>query len=97
VHGDTGASASLLEQPEGAVGVNDIWTIPGEESQVQDWLQAERGLAGFPTYHHLQIQEFLQAASEGRDPAVTGVAAYHSLALVMAIYDSARTGKPVSL
>jgi predicted dehydrogenase len=96
VHGDNGVSASLLEQPEGAVGVNDIWTIPGEESQALDWQQAERGLSGFPTYHHLQIQEFLQAASEGRDPAVTGEAAYRSVSLVMAIYESARTGKPVS-
>lgn len=31
VHGSNGASAEVLEQPEGAVGHISLWTIPGEE------------------------------------------------------------------
>jgi predicted dehydrogenase len=97
IHGDNGASASLLEQPEGMAGVNDIWTIPGEEEDARRWLQEETGISGFPRFHHLQIQEFLQAAAERRDPAVTGEAGRRSVALILAIYESARTGQVVQL
>jgi predicted dehydrogenase len=97
IHGDNGASASVLEQPEGRAGVNDIWTIPGDEEEARRWLQKESGITGFPQFHQLQIQEFLQAAMEGRDPMVTGEAGRCSLALVLAIYQSARTGQTIRL
>jgi predicted dehydrogenase len=95
IHGDNGASASLMEQPEGMAGVNDIWTIPGEEDDARRWLQEETGVSGFPRFHHLQIQEFLQAAAAGRDPAVTGEAGRRSVELILAVYASARAGGKV--
>lgn len=36
VHGSNGASVGVIEEPEGAVGYNDVWTIPGEEHVVQE-------------------------------------------------------------
>jgi predicted dehydrogenase len=31
IHGSLGHSVGVVEEPEGAVGYNDLWTIPGEE------------------------------------------------------------------
>jgi UDP-N-acetyl-2-amino-2-deoxyglucuronate dehydrogenase len=97
VHGDNGASASLLEQPEGVEGINDIWTIPGEEEEIGTRQRTTIPSPGFPTFHHLQIQDFLRRVGDGREPTVTGESARRSLALILAIYESARTGKQIAL
>ena len=68
-----------------------------EEAEHALWLAEDEGKAGFPDYHRLQIQEFLQAVQAGREPAVTGVEARKSLEIILAIYESSRTGRPVSL
>ena len=44
-----------------------------------------------------EIAEFVAAINEDREPCVTGVDGRRSLACVMAAYESARTGKPVSI
>lgn len=95
VYGDTGATASVWEQPEGTEGINDIWTAPGEEQFQAVWDVPSR--PGFPSFHALQIQEFLQAILTGREPAVTGEEARKSLEIILAIYQSSRTGLPVRL
>lgn len=97
VHGDNGATASLWEFPEGKEGINDIWTIPGEEEYVPVWEGVEQRRAGFPHFHALQIQDFLQAVRDDRPPAVTGAEARKSLEIILAIYHSSRTGLPVQL
>ena len=97
VHGDSGASASVWERNEGEQGITDVWTIDGEEDQVAGWLEAESDGLGFPGFHALQIQDFLQAVRDGREPAVTGRDARVSLAIILAIYESSRTGQPVKL
>lgn len=118
VHGDNGASASVLEEPEGAVGYNDLWTVRGEEGVRTDSLRAHvargeyiyRGLlppgeptwsTGYtyqrdadPSYHALQLQDFLRAILEGRAPLVSGEEGRKSLVLMAAIYESGRTGQP---
>lgn len=120
VHGDNGASASVREEPEGAVGYNDLWTIRGEEDvraaslreHVERGEYIYRGLVppgpptwstGYtfqrdadPSYHALQLQDFLQALREGREPLVNGEEGRKSLALMAAIYESGRTGQPVA-
>ena len=120
VHGSNGASVSVIEEPEGAVGYNDLWTIPGEEQIRDESLRehVERGEyiyqpqhadlrptwhTGYtyqrdadPSYHAVQIQEFLQAIQHGRAPLVTGEEGRKSLALMVAIYRSGRTGQPVT-
>jgi UDP-N-acetyl-2-amino-2-deoxyglucuronate dehydrogenase len=97
VHGDSGATVSVWEPREGEQGFNDVWTLPGEESLRADWERDERGGAGFPRFHELQIQDFLRAILEGRPPAVTGHDARNSLAIILAIYESSRTGRAIRL
>jgi len=95
VHGDRGPTISVWEVNEGEQGINDVWTIPGEESARRVWEWEEKNKPGFPLYHVLQIQEFLQALIAGREPAVTGESAKVSLEIIQAIYQSSRTGQPV--
>ena len=52
---------------------------------------------GFPEFHRLQLEDFVQAIREGRDPAVTGAEAKKALEIILAIYESTRTGLPVKL
>jgi predicted dehydrogenase len=97
VHGDAGTAVSVWENPEGRQGINDVWTIPGEEEQRLVWEQAEDNRPGFPEFHALQIQDFLQALLEKRQPAVTGAEGRKSLEIILAIYESSRTGRPIPL
>ena len=46
-------------------------------------------------YHRLQVQDFLQAILEDRDPMITGVEGRKTVELFTAIYRSRRDGKPV--
>jgi predicted dehydrogenase len=97
IHGDSGAVVSVWENPEGQQGVNDLWTFPGEEEQRATWEAEDRGHSGFPGFHALQIQDFLQAVRDDRAPAVTGRDALKSLEVILAIYESSRTGQPVRM
>ncbi len=97
VHGDNGATASVWEFPEGKEGINDIWTVGGEEAYMPVWEGVEERRAGFPHFHTLQIQDFLQAVRDDRPPAVIGAEARKSLEIILAIYHSSRTGLPVQL
>jgi predicted dehydrogenase len=97
VRGDNGATASLQETPEGTQGVNDLWTFEPGASERETWAAAEYGRPGFPEFHQLQIAEFLDAIRHGRPPAVTGRDARNSLAIILGIYESSRTGKPMRL
>jgi len=97
IHGSSGATVSVDESPEGNQGINDVWTVPGEEADRAAWESEERGLPGFPSFHALQIQDFLEAILEDRPPAVTGAEARKSLEIILAVYHSSRTGMPVRL
>lgn len=97
VHGDSGAAVSVWEYPEGKQGINDVWDIPGEAHLRAVWEHEELGHPGFPEFHVLQIQDFLQAIIDDRPPVVTGADARRSLEIILAIYQSSRTRLPVSL
>ncbi|HLZ09960.1 MAG TPA: Gfo/Idh/MocA family oxidoreductase, partial [Chloroflexota bacterium] len=121
VHGSNGSSISVLEEPEGAVGYNDLWTIPDEQSirseslreHVQNGEYIYRGLqaegpppwsTGFqytrasdPSYHAVQLQDFLRAIGDEREPLVNGEEGRKSLELMLAIYESSRTGSAVRI
>ena len=47
--------------------------------------------------HAAQIADLLAAIEEGREPAVDGEAGRDALEIVCAVYESARTGRPVRL
>lgn len=104
VIGGTGAIASVLEFPEGREGVNEIWTVPGEltlgtpySPDVHANLDVTDVNAGLTDFHTLQVQDFADAILTGRAPAVTGRDARASLAIVVGIYESSRTGRVVDL
>jgi UDP-N-acetyl-2-amino-2-deoxyglucuronate dehydrogenase len=109
VHGENGASvgvqtdggamfipglSEVLEPP-----INDLWTVPGEEGVLAEWEAEDR--ATFETvdvgkhYHRLQIQDFLQAILEDREPMVTGVEGRKTVEIFTAVYRSQRDGRPI--
>jgi UDP-N-acetyl-2-amino-2-deoxyglucuronate dehydrogenase len=109
VHGSTGASVGV--QTDGGSpfvsGVtetvdpptNDIWTVPGEEHLLAGW-QAEdearcQTMDVMTRYHELQIQDFLRAIIDDREPAVTGREGRKHVELFTAIYRSQRDRRPV--
>ena len=49
------------------------------------------------TSHAAQLADLLTAVEEGREPAVGGQAGRDALEIVCAVYESARTGRTVSL
>jgi UDP-N-acetyl-2-amino-2-deoxyglucuronate dehydrogenase len=109
IHGHTGASVGV--QTDGGSPfvsgvtqaidppINDIWTVPGEEHLLSQW-QAEdharcQALDVMTHYHKLQIQEFLQAILEDRQPAITGSEGRKHVEIFTAIYRSQRDRRPV--
>lgn len=104
VTSDTGATATVTEYPEGADGVNEVWTLPDEahaRSAFPDGLQPDIPVAEvngrLAPLHARQLADFVDAVREGRDPIVTGRDALRSLQIVEAVYESARTGLPVGI
>jgi UDP-N-acetyl-2-amino-2-deoxyglucuronate dehydrogenase len=51
IHGSQGHSIGVMEEPEGSIGYNHVWTIPGEEGTVERSLaeHVERGEYMFRT------------------------------------------------
>jgi len=110
VHGENGASvgvqtdggsmfiAGMTEVQEPPV--NDLWTIPGEESFLPQWQEDDRrafkAVDMSKHFHMLQDQDFLRSILEQRDPMVTGVEGRKTVELFTAIYRSQRDGRPVS-
>jgi UDP-N-acetyl-2-amino-2-deoxyglucuronate dehydrogenase len=96
-----GGTAGLAEYPEGTEGRNDVWTVPGAESECSPFgtglgpdLPLAQINAALTPFHTLQIAEFVDAVRAGRAPAVTGHEATKSLAILTALYASARSGRP---
>ena len=54
--------------------------------------------AAIPYRSHMrQIADVVEAVREGRPPRITGEDARHPLAIICAVYEAARTGKPVRI
>ncbi len=47
--------------------------------------------------HRANFADFLAALDEGKEPPISGAEARKAVAIILAIYESARTGKPVEL
>lgn len=109
VHGENGASVGV--QTDGSspfiAGVtetveppiNDVWTVPGEEHLLAQWQAEDRDRAQaldvMSHYHELQIQDFLRAIIEDREPVVNGREGRKHVEIFTAIYRSQRDRKPV--
>ena len=109
VHGENGASAgvqtdggamfiagrtSIAEPP-----LNDLWTIPGEESLLSEWVKHDTEIFNNcdPTVRYIQyqIEDFIDALINNTDPSVTGTAGRKTVELFTAIYRSSLTNMPV--
>jgi len=109
VHGENGASAGVQTDGgamfiAGRTGVaeppvNDLWTIPGEEHLLKEWIKADTDTFNNcdPTvvYIQYQIEDYLKAIANGTEPAVNGEAGRRTVELFTAIYRSTRDNMPV--
>lgn len=109
IHGRNGASVGV--QTDGGAmfvagmsdieeaPINDHWTVPGEEHRLAEWQQADRDLFArinaMKYFHRLQVEDFLRAVLEGREPLITGAEGRRTVELFTAIYRSQRDGRPV--
>ena len=46
-------------------------------------------------FHTIQVRDFVEALESGQEPAITGRDALKSLRILLAVYESSRTGQPV--
>jgi UDP-N-acetyl-2-amino-2-deoxyglucuronate dehydrogenase len=111
IHGSNGASigvetdrgptfiagvSSIVEPP-----LNDIWTIPGEESSLSTFQEEDRrrfaSLDATMHYHALQFRDFFRSIRENRPPAVTGEDGRAVVELFSAIYRAGREGRAIPL
>jgi UDP-N-acetyl-2-amino-2-deoxyglucuronate dehydrogenase len=92
VHGEKGSV--LLED----YAIRE-WQLEGVEvgQPTAEELALPGGDRGTSVGHYLQIQDMVDAVREGREPVIRGEDALHSLAVVQAIYEAARTGRPVDV
>ncbi|MDZ7606451.1 MAG: Gfo/Idh/MocA family oxidoreductase [Cyclobacteriaceae bacterium] len=107
IHGSNGASVGV--QPEGGSmfiagmsniaepPINDIWTVPGEEGLLEKWQKEDSDF--FSTidatvyYIRKQIEDFVEAIVDDREPLVSGNDGRRTVELFTAIYRSQRDRK----
>ena len=96
-HGEKG---TILVDGEGVAR----WDVPGEdrEAVVKELEDRVGSAASDPTAistygHQVQIADLIAAVREGREPMVSGAEARHAVELILAVYKSAQTGRPVEL
>lgn len=111
VHGTNGASVGVQlatgamfvagMSAETAPPYNDLWTVPGEEDQLDMWRNEDEAhfnaIDAEPYYIQQQVQDFLGAIIDDRQPLITGEDGRRTVEIFTAIYRAQRTGKPVTL
>ncbi|GAB1482316.1 hypothetical protein MASR2M78_11310 [Treponema sp.] len=109
VHGRNGASIGVQTDGgamfiAGMTGVaeppvNDLWTIPGEETLLEKWKAKDtaffKRIEATEYFHALQFADFADAIREDKPLAVDGQEGRRTVALIEAIYASGRQGKPI--
>jgi UDP-N-acetyl-2-amino-2-deoxyglucuronate dehydrogenase len=90
IHGDQGTA--ILDDDELAY----FASANGEPPEAST-LQGPDDWGAVDLAHLAQYRDFIAAVREGRPPAVTLEAGRRSLATVLAVYESARTGRPVEV
>ena len=105
ITGSTGASAQLSEFPEGSDGRVDVWAAGQRVATSPDGPTWPSGLepnvdlatinGALIPWHRAQVADFVDAVRTGGTPAVTGEEATKSLRILLAVYESSRTGAPV--
>ena len=77
----------------------ELWKVDGQLEQEAELLTSQRvdppSVYGYS--HREVVRDFAEAVQTGRDSDTPGPEARKSLALVLAIYEAARTGREVTL
>ena len=102
ITGETGASASLTEFPEGSDGRVDLWAV-GETitteavhpAGTRPYVDLATITGQLIPHHTSQVRDFVAALENGTEPAITGEDATKALRILLAVYESSRTGVPV--
>jgi UDP-N-acetyl-2-amino-2-deoxyglucuronate dehydrogenase len=109
IHGSSGASvgAEIDSGSPFISGVtekmdppfNDIWTVPGEERNLEPWNSEDRSRPWnvMTYYHQLQLADFLAAVLQDREPMVNGEAGRQVVELFTAVYRSQKEHAPQKL
>jgi predicted dehydrogenase len=109
VHGENGSSVGVQTDGgamfiAGKTGiaeppVNDLWTIPGEEKMLEEWIREDTYIFNNcdPTVYYMkcQIEDFINAIKNKSEPLVTGEDGRRTVELFTAIYRSTRDNAPV--
>ncbi|MGF1639128.1 MAG: Gfo/Idh/MocA family protein [Cyclobacteriaceae bacterium] len=109
VHGSNGASVGVQTDggamfiagmaPVSEPPLNDLWTVPGEESLLEKWREEDRKRFGLidPMSHYMarQIEDFAAAIIEDKDPLVSGEDGRKTVEIFTAVYRSQRDRKPI--
>jgi UDP-N-acetyl-2-amino-2-deoxyglucuronate dehydrogenase len=109
VHGENGSSIGVQTDGgamfiAGRTGVaeppvNDLWTIPGEENLLQQWIKEDTAIFNNcdPTVKYLQyqIEDYLQSIRFGKEPSVTGEDGRRTVELFTSIYRSSHDNMPI--
>jgi predicted dehydrogenase len=109
VHGENGASVGVQTDGgamfiAGRTGVaeppvNDLWTIPGEEDLLKQWITEDTEIFNncdaTVRYMQYQIEDFLHSICNGTQPAVTGEDGRRTVELFTAIYRSSHNNMPI--
>jgi predicted dehydrogenase len=78
-----------------------VWAIDGEEADLGEGEQLTDGSANPAAIsnegHRRQIEDMMRAVAEGRAPMVDGHEGRKSLELIVALYQSANEGRPITL
>lgn len=109
VHGQNGASvgvqtdggamfiagmSSIAEPP-----LNDLWTVPGEEKMLAEWNRADAEIFNStdPMVHYMQcqIEDYLDALGNDREPLVTGADGRRTVELFTSIYRSTKANATI--
>lgn len=104
ITGETGATAELTEFPEGSDGRITLWargteigTEPVHPAGIEPNIDLSTINGQLIPHHASQIRDFVDALREDRAPAITGRDATAALRILLAVYESSRTGRPVRL
>jgi predicted dehydrogenase len=100
IHGSSGASVGA-ETDSGSPFIsgvtekmdppfNDIWTVPGEDGNLEAWNREDRSRPCnvMTHYHQLQLADFLSAVLEDGEPLVDGEAGRRVVELFTGVYRS---------
>jgi UDP-N-acetyl-2-amino-2-deoxyglucuronate dehydrogenase len=79
--------------------LNDLWTVPGEESLLAHWRRDDtehfKSINAVEHYHRLQIDDFLQAILNQRPPLVPGEQGRQTVELFTGIYRANRDRRAI--